>query len=99
MSVTPDNIVDIDRQNVWHHLTQHKAFDATDPFVAVEGKGLRIWDINGNEYLDALSGGVWTVNVGYGRESIAKVIHDQLLKLCYYANSAGTIPGRCSLKP
>ncbi len=61
--------------------------------VIVEGKGLRVKDINGREYLDAVSGGVWTVNVGYGRESIANAVRDQLVKMCYFANSAGNIPG------
>jgi taurine-pyruvate aminotransferase len=54
---------------------------------------MRVWDQNGKEHLDAVSGGVWTVNVGYGRESICKAVHDQLMKLCYFANTAGSIPG------
>jgi taurine-pyruvate aminotransferase len=86
-------IVDIDKDNVWHHLIQHQQFDKTDPMLIVEGQGMRIRDAAGNEYLDATSGGVWTVNVGYGRESIAKAVHDQLLKMCYYAGSGGSVPG------
>jgi taurine-pyruvate aminotransferase len=43
--------------------------------------------------VDAVSGGVWTVNVGYGRERIANAVRDQILKMCYFAGSAGTIPG------
>ncbi|MGR3199615.1 MAG: hypotaurine--pyruvate aminotransferase Tpa, partial [Paracoccus sp. (in: a-proteobacteria)] len=35
---------------------------------------------------------VWTVNVGYGRESIANAIRDQLVKLNYYAGAAGNVP-------
>ncbi|HED12892.1 MAG TPA: aminotransferase class III-fold pyridoxal phosphate-dependent enzyme [Gammaproteobacteria bacterium] len=81
-----------DRTHAWHHLTQHKPFEETDPMMIVEGKGMRVKDANGREYLDAVSGGVWTVNVGYGRESIAKAVHDQLLKLCYFANTVGNIP-------
>ena len=54
---------------------------------------MRVWDQNGKEYLDAVSGGVWTVNVGYGREVIADAVHAQLMKLCYFAQSAGSIPG------
>lgn len=80
------------RNSVWHHLTQHKAFDNSDPMVVVEGRGMRIKDSKGNEYLDAVSGGVWTVNVGYGRESIANAVYEQLKTLCYFANSAGNIP-------
>ena len=33
------------------------------------------------------------MNVGYGRESICKAVYDQLMKLCYFANTAGSIPG------
>ena len=40
-----------------------------------------------------MSGGVWTVNVGYGRESIADAVRDQLVKMNYFAGSAGSIPG------
>jgi taurine-pyruvate aminotransferase len=40
-----------------------------------------------------VSGAVWTVNVGYGRESIANAVRDQLVKMCYFAGAAGTIPG------
>jgi taurine-pyruvate aminotransferase len=54
---------------------------------------MRVWDAKGTELLDAVSGGVWTVNVGYGRESIAKAVYDQLIKVNYFANSAGSIPG------
>ena len=86
------NIVSSDQSHVWHHLAQHKPMLANEPMVIVEGKGMRVKDIRGKEYLDAVSGGVWTVNVGYGRESIAKAVHDQLLSMCYFSNSAGNIP-------
>ncbi len=92
----PENLAEIvgsDRNHLWHHLVQHKPWQESDPMVIVEGKGLRVWDHNGKEYLDAVSGGVWTVNVGYGRESIANAVRDQIARMCYFANSAGNIPG------
>lgn len=85
-------VVASDRKHVWHHITQHKQFEQNDPMVIVEGKGMRVWDAKGNEYLDTVSGGVWTVNVGYGRESIADAVRDQLVKMNYFAQSAGNIP-------
>ena len=85
--------VNSDRAHVWHHLSQHKRYETHDPMVIIEGKGLRVWDANGREYLDAVSGGVWTVNVGYGRESIADAVREQLVKLNFFANSAGNVPG------
>lgn len=89
----PSAVVEADRANVWHHLIQHKPFETVDPRIIVEGKGMRVWDIKGKEHLDAVSGGVWTVNVGYGRERIADAVRDQLVKMCYFAGSAGSIPG------
>lgn len=86
-------VVEADRAHVWHHLTQHKPFESRDPRVFVEGRGMKLWDAAGHEYLDAVSGGVWTVNVGYGRESIAEAVRDQLVRMNYFAGSAGSIPG------
>ena len=86
-------IVEADRAHIWHHLSQHKPYETTDPRIIVEGRGMKVWDQRGKEHLDAVSGGVWTVNVGYGRERIANAVRDQLVKLNYFAGSAGSIPG------
>ncbi len=82
-----------DRAHVWHHLSQHKKYETVDPLVMIEGKGMLVWDATGKQYLDATSGGVWTVNVGYGRQSIADKVRDQLVKLNYFSNGAGSVPG------
>ncbi|WP_425099861.1 aspartate aminotransferase family protein [Tropicibacter sp. S64] len=87
------HIVEADKAHVWHHLVQHKAFETKDPNIIIEGKDMRVWNQAGKEHLDAVSGGVWTVNVGYGRESIAKAVYDQLMKLNYFAGAAGSVPG------
>ncbi len=87
------HVVEADKAHVWHHLIQHAKFDTTDPNIIVEGKGMRVWNQAGREHIDAVSGGVWTVNVGYGRESIANAVRDQLMKMNYFAGSAGSIPG------
>ncbi|MEL6647832.1 MAG: aminotransferase class III-fold pyridoxal phosphate-dependent enzyme [Pseudomonadota bacterium] len=86
-------VIEADRAHVWHHLMQHKPFEDNDPRIIVEGRGMRVWDQKGKEHIDGVSGGVWTVNVGYGRERIANAIRDQLIKLPYFAGSAGSIPG------
>ena len=90
----PEGIVEADRAHVWHHLTQHKPYTAgVDPRIIVEGKGMKVWDIKGKEHLDAVSGGVWTVNVGYGRARIGDAIAKQVTKMCFFGGTAGTIPG------
>ena len=85
-------VVEADRAHVWHHLIQHKPFETSDPRIIVEGRGMRVWDQKGREHLDAVSGGVWTVNVGYGRTRIADAVRDQLVRLPFFAGVSGSIP-------
>ena len=86
-------LVNQDKSHVWHHLTQHKVFESSDPLVIVEGNGMVLKDQTGKEYLDATSGGLWTVNIGYGRETMAQTIYQQLIKMPYFAGTAGSEPG------
>jgi len=60
--------------------------------MIVRGRGLQVWDVKGREYLDAVSGGTWTVNVGYGRSEIADAMRDQLVKLNVFNQSAANVP-------
>jgi adenosylmethionine-8-amino-7-oxononanoate aminotransferase len=57
--------------------------------VAVEAHGSTIRDAAGREYLDA-AGGAIVVNVGHGRESIARVLAEQAGRLSYAHGSAFT---------
>lgn len=86
------DVVENDRNHIWHHLSQHKKYETVDPLIIIEGKGMRVWNQAGREHLDAVSGGVWTVNVGYGREVIADAVRDQLVKMNYFAGAMGTVP-------
>ncbi|WP_193141510.1 aspartate aminotransferase family protein [Meridianimarinicoccus sp. MJW13] len=86
------DVVAADRAHMWHHLMQHKPLENNDPRIIVEGRGLKVWDQNGKEFIDSVSGGVWTVNVGYGRESIANAVRDQILKMNFWGGAMGTVP-------
>ncbi|WP_394242360.1 aminotransferase family protein [Vibrio astriarenae] len=91
--IEPKNVQEVeswDKEHVWHHITQHAGFVDKAPLIMSHGKGEYVWDIKGNRYLDASSGGVWCVNIGYGRESMAEVIKQQALKLNYFAGTAGS---------
>ena len=87
-----EQMIQGDRELLWHHLKPHKLFEAKEQMIPVEAKDLTVKDIRGREYLDATSGGVWSVVVGFGRESMAKAIYDQLIKMTYYAGALGNIP-------
>jgi len=87
-------VVEADRANVWHHLVQHRPFfTGADPKIIIEGKGLRVWDQKGIEHIDAVSGGVWTVNVGYGRETIGDAVRDAIVKMNFFGGTVGSVPG------
>ncbi|MBD5607729.1 MAG: aminotransferase class III-fold pyridoxal phosphate-dependent enzyme [Desulfovibrio sp.] len=81
-----------DKKYVWHHLTNHKIFESQDPTIFVKGEGMYVTDVNGEKFLDAVSGGVWTVNLGYGCKPLVDAISSQLMELCYFANGYGNIP-------
>ncbi len=78
-----------DVRNIWHHLTLHQG---TAPLIMEKGRGMRLTDIHGREYLDATSGGVWCVNVGYGRDRIADAVAAQMKTMAYYAATGGNLP-------
>ena len=84
-----EEMVKADKDTLWHHLKPHKVFENAEQMIIVEGQGLMVKDIRGKEYLDATSGGVWSVMVGYGRDSIADAVCAQLKKMPYFAGVFG----------
>jgi adenosylmethionine-8-amino-7-oxononanoate aminotransferase len=43
----------------------------------VRGRGARVWDRDGNEYIDGMAS-LWYANIGYGREEIARAVAAQM---------------------
>ena len=87
-----NTLIQNDKDHVWHHLTQHKGFESTDPMMVAKAKGMVVTDTNGNEYLDGTSGGVWTVNLGFGRDDMVQAVSNQLTQIPYFAGSFGNEP-------
>ncbi len=50
--------------------------------MIAKGEGCYLWDTDGRRYFDGI-GGMWCVNVGYGRSEIAQTMASQALELCY----------------
>lgn len=72
------------KENLWLHFFQMGHMSSTNarPTVIVRGEGSRIWDQDGNAYIDALAG-LFCVNVGYGRREIAEAMTAQAMTLPY----------------
>ena len=61
------------------------------PMVLERGKGTKVWDTVGNEYLDFTSG--WAVNnIGHSNEIVAEAIEKQAKTLLQTSNVFYTIP-------
>ncbi|HEY7698935.1 MAG TPA: aspartate aminotransferase family protein [Vicinamibacteria bacterium] len=57
--------------------------------VWVRGEGAKLFDADGKEYLDGLSG-LWNVNVGHGRKELAQAAYDQMVTLGYCSGYTGS---------
>lgn len=59
--------------------------------IAASASGSWITDIQGNRFLDGMSG-LWCVNVGYGRKELAEAAYNQLLTLPYFPLTQSHLP-------
>ena len=57
--------------------------------VIVKGNGIYLYDNDGTEFIDAMSG-LWCVNIGYGRNELADVAAKQMKELPFYNTFFGT---------
>ncbi|OGP96437.1 MAG: acetylornithine aminotransferase [Deltaproteobacteria bacterium RBG_16_47_11] len=55
------------------------------PVLLVKGKGTRVWDLEGEEYLDFVSG-LAVCNLGHCHPRVVKTIQDQAEKLIHVSN-------------
>ena len=58
---------------------------APAPFVLTEGRGRRVTDVSGREYLD-LSGGISVLSVGHSHPTLAAAIAEQAARLMHVSN-------------
>jgi L-2,4-diaminobutyrate transaminase len=82
---------EMDRGSVFHPMTdlkRHANGEIAGPRIIESGKGCHIFDRDGNRLLDGF-GGLYCVNIGYGRAEVADAIANQARNLAYYHVYAG----------
>lgn len=84
---TKEELLEKDRKYVWHHMAAHNE----NPMILASGEGSWVTDVDGNRYLDGMSG-LWCVNVGHGRKEIAEAAAAQMMKLAYATMVQSHIP-------
>jgi len=86
------SLEEIDRHSIIHPFTNLRQFESGEsggPRIITKGNGVLVTDQHGKEYIDAF-GGLYCVNVGYGRRKIADAIYEQAKNISYYHAYAGS---------
>ena len=73
-----------DRDHSIHPWTDFSSFKEEGSLVIAESEGCYVFDSDGNKYLDGI-GGLWCVNIGYGRDEMAQAIAEQARRITYYS--------------
>lgn len=71
------------REHLWLHFAQHASFADTEVPVITRGEGVHVYDERGKRYLDGLAG-LFAVQVGHGREELARAAAEQTRTLAYF---------------
>ena len=72
------------RRHLWLQMSRMGAYDEQNEIpIIVRGEGTRIYDANGKEYFDGLSG-LFTNALGHGRTEIADAVAEQMKTLAFF---------------
>ncbi|MGG1400090.1 aspartate aminotransferase family protein [Bacillus salipaludis] len=83
------NLQKTDEKYLWHAM--RGAAPNPSNLIITKAEGAWVTDIDGNRYLDGMSG-LWCVNVGYGRKELAKAANEQLEEMPYFPLSQSHVP-------
>jgi putrescine aminotransferase len=76
---------DLDRAHHLHPFTDFRELAERGTRVITRAEHIYIYDIDGREYLDGMSG-LWCCNLGYSRHEIVDAVTRQLQELPFYNN-------------
>jgi adenosylmethionine-8-amino-7-oxononanoate aminotransferase len=77
-----------DREIVWHAFTQMAEYE---PLILARGEGTKLWDIDGNEYLDGVSS-VWCNVHGHRHPKLDAAIRAQLDQVAHVTSLGSSNP-------
>lgn len=72
-----------DIATVLHPYTDLKTHQEVGPVVISRGKGVRVWDDNGKEYIESVAG-LWCAALGFDNERLVQAAANQMRKLPFY---------------
>jgi len=83
MTHTTAELQELAAKHLWGHFSQLAPSNPSEIAVIERGEGCYVWDSNGKRYLDGLAG-LFTVQVGHGRRSLAQAAAIQAEQLAYF---------------
>ena len=83
MAVRPNSAAARDIAHTLHPYTDLVAHEEAGPLVISRGKGIRVWDEDGKEYIESVAG-LWCASLGFDNERLAKAAYDQMRTLPFY---------------
>ena len=81
-NIKTKNLDLIDKDNLFHPITNLKAHASEDILIIDRGEGVYVYDTNGKKYLEGLAG-LWCSSLGYGVEELGEAAKEQMNKLGY----------------
>src|SRR3954467_11680571 len=72
-----------DIANVLHPYTDLVAHQEVGPVVITRGKGVRVWDDTGKDYIESVAG-LWCASLGFDNERLGQAAANQMRKLPFY---------------
>lgn len=87
MTPAPDHVKG-DLAHLIHPLTDHSLLPQAGPLVLTHGEGCELVVEGGRRMIDGMAG-LWTVNLGHGRQDLIEAAVEQMRKLPYAATFGG----------
>lgn len=78
-----ESVWEQDKNHFLHPFACFPNFSEAGSRVFESARGMYVTDQHGNDYLDGI-GGLWCVNIGYGRPEMAEAIAQQVVQLPFY---------------
>jgi 4-aminobutyrate--pyruvate transaminase len=72
-----------DIAHVLHPYTDHRAHAKNGPLVIARGEGVRVFDDQGKEYIEAVAG-LWCASLGFDNKRLVDAAYAQMQKLPFY---------------
>ncbi len=72
-----------DIANVLHPYTDLVTHQEVGPVVITRGKGVRVWDDAGKDYIESVAG-LWCASLGFDNERLVQAAANQMRKLPFY---------------